>query len=64
MVSKNIKGGKKLRYAIRFCLYIENEYKWQIEGIYKTKFIANRHMRKLKRKYPNIEFKVKELLGN
>lgn len=53
-----------MRCAVKYCIRFENEYKWREEGIYKTKFVANRHLRKLRRKYPGTEFKVKELLGS
>lgn len=52
-----------MKYEIRYTYRIDDTFKTKIEGVYKTKFVANRHLRKLKRKYPGIEFKVKELTG-
>jgi len=31
-----------------------------IEGKYKNKLVANRHLRKLKKKYKKTQFKIKE----
>ena len=52
-----------MKYEIRYTYRIDDTFKTSIEGIYKTKLVADRHIRKLKWKHPGIEFKVKELIG-
>lgn len=50
-------------FEIRYTVRVGNEFKTSIEGVYKSRLIAERHLRKLKRKYRGTEFKIKELLG-
>lgn len=46
------------RYQMRYTVRVDNEFKTGIEGTYKTELIAERHLRKLRRKYPGTEFKI------
>lgn len=45
-------------FEIRYTVRVKDEFKIGIEGTYKTELVANRHLRKLKRKYPGTEFKM------
>ena len=63
IISQSIlKGGIKM-FEIRYTVRVNDIFKSAIEGVYKSKLIAERHLRKLKRKYRGTEFKMKELLG-
>jgi len=46
-------------FGITYCIRVNDEFKRGLEGTYKTELIAKRHLRKLKRKYPGTEFKMK-----
>lgn len=48
-------------FEIRFTVRIKDEFKTGIEGNYKTELIAKRHLRRLKRKHPGTEFKIKSV---
>ncbi len=53
-----------MKYEIRYCVLNNKVFEWRIEGIYKTKLVADRHKRRLEKKYLGTQFKVKELMGN
>ena len=48
-------------FEVRYTIRVGNEFKTAVEGTYKSELIANRHLRKLKRKYPGTEFKMKPI---
>lgn len=46
-------------FQITYCVRVSDAFKHGVEGTYKSELIAKRHLRKLKRKYPGTEFKMK-----
>ena len=46
-------------FQITYCVRVNNEFKYGIEGTYKSELVAKRHLRKLKRKYSGTEFKIR-----
>lgn len=45
-------------FQIIYCIRVDDTFRRGVEGTYKTELIANRHLRRLKRKHPGIEFKM------
>ena len=46
-------------FQITYCIRVDDTFKHCVEGIYKTELIAKRHLRRLERKHPGTEFKIR-----
>jgi len=48
-------------FQIIYCIRVDDAHRNGVEGTYKTELVAKRHLRRLKRKYPETKFKIKSL---
>lgn len=51
-------------FQITYCVRVNDVFKHGVEGTYKTELVAKRHIRRLRRKYPGTEFKIRGGHGN